>query len=598
MATQKYIVNQQLIENLLSWVRSGEIAIPEIQRPFVWEPSRVRELMDSLYQGYPTGYLIAWQNPNVNLKDGSIARGKKILIDGQQRVTALKAAINGDYVVNKEYKKIRIKIAFHPIDEVFEVQNTAILKDKTWIPDISELMSGNTNQFKAVSQYLQDNPEVSSDKIAEAFDRLFSILKKQIGYIELSPELDIDTVTEIFIRINSQGVVLSQADFAMSKIAANDIYDGNNLRKAIDYFCHLAVAPEFYENIRDHDAEFAKTDYFRKMTWLKDELDDLYDPSYTDMLRVAFTSKFHRGKLSDLVSLLSGRNFESKTFEDSISESSFNLLGEGVKDFINQTNFERFLMIIKSAGFISPRMINSQNSLNFAYVLYLHLRSLNVHAAQIEKTVRRWFVYSLLTKRYSGSVESVFDRDIRRIRERGAAENLIEKESASLSEAFWSSQLIQDLDSPSSNNPALNVFFAAQVKNNDPGFLSRDITIKSLIENRGDLHHIFPKDYLKQHGYNRFEYNQVANFVLCQQEINISMRNAAPVDYFKRIHDQIITGHADLGGIVTESQLLGNLKANCLPESVFNMTQDNYVDFLAMRRKLMSDKLREYYFGL
>ena len=115
--------------------------------------------------------------------------------------------------------------------------------------------------------------------------------------------MDIEIVTEIFIRINSKGVVLSQADFAMSKIAADTENSGNELRKTIDYFCHLAIAPEFYKHIEDNDKEFANTDYFSKMRWLKTETEDLYDPEYTDLIRVAFTSQFNRGRLSDLVSL-------------------------------------------------------------------------------------------------------------------------------------------------------------------------------------------------------------------------------------------------------------------------------------------------------
>lgn len=130
MSAQKYSVNQHLIETLLSWVKSGEIAIPEIQRPFVWDATKVRDLMDSLYQGFPVGYIIAWRNPTVKLKDGSLAEGKKVLIDGQQRVTALTAAIAGQQVVNQDYQQVRIRIAFHPIEERFEVSNPAIEKDK------------------------------------------------------------------------------------------------------------------------------------------------------------------------------------------------------------------------------------------------------------------------------------------------------------------------------------------------------------------------------------------------------------------------------------------------------------------------------------
>lgn len=320
MDIQKYSVNQHLIETVLAWVKSGEIAIPEIQRPFVWDSSKVRDLMDSLYQGYPIGYIITWLNPNVRLKDGSIATGKKVLIDGQQRVTALTAAILGNYVVNKDYQRIKIKIAFHPILEKFEVQTPVIVKDKSWISDISEILNGNTNAFSYINSYLSSNPDLDNEIVVQSISKLFNLTKKQIGLIDLAADLDIETVTEIFIRINNQGVVLSQADFAMSKIASNDVYGGQELRKAIDYFSHLAVAPEFYQFIADNDKDFSKTEYFQKMSWLKNENEDLYDPHYTDVLRVAFTSEFNRGKLSDLVSLLSGRNFENRSYEDAIAE--------------------------------------------------------------------------------------------------------------------------------------------------------------------------------------------------------------------------------------------------------------------------------------
>ncbi len=112
MNTQKYTVNQYFVETILAWVQGGEIAIPEIQRPFVWKSSKVRDLMDSLYQGYPVGYLITWRNPDVKLKDGSSSEGKKVLIDGQQRITAMMAAILGKEVINEDYKKVKIKIAF------------------------------------------------------------------------------------------------------------------------------------------------------------------------------------------------------------------------------------------------------------------------------------------------------------------------------------------------------------------------------------------------------------------------------------------------------------------------------------------------------
>ena len=595
---QKYSVNQQLIETLLVWVKSGEIAIPEIQRPFVWDSSKVRDLMDSLYQGYPVGYVIAWKNPNIRLKDGSLSEGKKILIDGQQRVTALTAAILGEYVIDKTYRRIKIKIAFNPLTEKFEVQNPAILKDKTWLHDISQAINGNIDLFEIAESYFELNPDVDKKQVRSAFTNLINIPKKQIGIIELAHDLDIETVTEIFIRINSKGVVLSQADFAMSKIATNTEYKGNELRKAIDYFCHLAIAPEFYKHIVDNDKDFAATGFFQKMQWLKTENEDLYDPDYTDLIRVAFTSQFNRGKLSDLVSLLSGRNFETRTFEDSIAEQSFATLKIGVENFINETNFKRFLMIVKSAGFISPKLIRSQNTLNFAYIIYLKLRELGVNSVAIESHVRRWLVYSILTGRYSGSPESFFDFDIKQIAERPFAEYLKEKEEGELSDAFWNAALPQSLDTSVASSPYFNVFLASQVKANDKGFLSKNVSVNDLISLRGDIHHLFPKDYLKKNGLDRGKYNQIANYVYMQSEINIKVGNKSPKDYFELINAQISGNQNLVSGISSHQELLENLQANCVPSEIMEMSFDDYSEFLVLRRKLMAAKMRNYYFSL
>jgi hypothetical protein len=596
--TQKYSVNQYLIETVLAWVKSGEIAIPEIQRPFVWDASKVRDLMDSLYQGYPIGYIITWKNPNIRLKDGTKSEGKKILIDGQQRVTALTAAILGEYVINNEYKKVRIKISFHPIEQRFEVFNTAIEKDNKWIPDISQIFSQDINIIKFINQYCRNNPDVDPELIYERIESLRKIMHKQIGLIELSSDLDIETVTEIFIRINSKGVVLSQADFAMSKIAANESYGGSTLRKCIDYFCHLTVSPEFYYHITDYDKDFAETEYFKKMSWLKNEHDDIYDPDYTDLLRVAFTYKFSRGKLADLVSLLSGRNFETRTYEEDIARESFEKLSKGIIDFINENNFKKFIMIIKSAGFITSHMIRSKNALNFAYILYLTLRSNGYNPAEIESYVRKWFVLSILTGRYSGSPESMFDYDIRNIASRGFNEYLKSIESAELSEAFWNVALIQELDTSSSASPIFNVFLAAQVKNNEKGFLSKDITVSELIFNLGDIHHIFPKDYLRKNGMKRSQYNQIANYVYMQSEINIKIGNKAPKEYFADLIQQCSGGGLKYGGINSLEELKENLGMNCIPESIFTMTFENYEEFLEQRRLLMAKKIRDYYYTL
>lgn len=593
---QKYSVNQHLIETILAWVTSGEIAIPEIQRPFVWDASKVRDLMDSLYQGYPIGYIIAWRNPNVRLKDGSTSEGKKILIDGQQRITALTAAILGQYVIDKTYKRIKIKISFNPITEKFEVQNPAILKDKTWLHDISEAINGDL--FEIADKYFELNPDVDKKSVRNAFSNLINIPKKQIGLIELASDLDIETVTEIFIRINSKGVVLSQADFAMSKISSNTEYGGDELRKLIDYFCHLAIAPEFHKHIEDNDKKFAQTDLYNKIKWLKNEKEDLYDPDYNDLIRVAFTSQFNRGKLSDLVSLLSGRNFETRTFETEIAEKSFEKLKKGVINFTNETNFKKFLMIIKSAGFIDNKLIRSQNALNFAYILYLKLRDLNVNSVDIEKFVKRWFVYSVLTGRYSGSPESMFDFDIKQISYKSMSEYLKEKEDAELSDAFWNASLPRSLDTSVASSPYFHIYLASQVKANDKGFLSKDVLVSDLILLRGDIHHLFPKDYLKRNGFERNKYNQIANYVYMQQEINIKVGNKAPDTYLSLLIENFTNNKNKFSGIENHEELIKNFEMHCIPRSIINSKFSDYEDFLHERRKLMALKIKDYYFSL
>jgi hypothetical protein len=595
---QKYSVNQYDVEVILAFIQSREIAIPEIQRPFVWDASKVRDLMDSLYKGFPIGYLIAWKNPNVRLKDGSLSEGKRVLIDGQQRVTALTVAILGQRVVDQEYRRVQINIAFNPIKEQFEVQNPAILKDSSWLPNIAELFRSDLDIFKVVGDYCAKNPAIAQQEVFNRVQRLQQIKNKQLGLIELDADLDIETVTEIFIRINSKGTVLSQADFAMSKIAANEANHGSHLRKCIDYFCHLSIAPEFHEQIRDRDSEFAATPDFQRMAWLRHENDHLYDPGYSDVLRVAFTSEFERGKLSDLVSLLSGRNFEAKTFEERIAEQSFARLHQGVQNFSNETNFKRFVMILRAAGFADASLIRSQNAVNFAYILFLKLRANNVAPDKIESAVPRWFVMSILTGRYSGSPESSFDFDIKQIAKRSIDDVLRDREAADLSEAFWSASLVQDLQTSVASNPNFLVFLAAQIRSGDKGFLSKEISVHDLVTHKGDIHHIFPKDYLKKNGLGKAAYNQVGNYAYMQSEINIRLGNRPPKEYFEGLQEQCAGGQLKYGSINTIEVLTDNLRMNAVPQSILNYDVNNYEMFLSERRQLMARKIRDYYFSL
>lgn len=414
----KYSVTQSPVTQLLTDVKSDKIAIPELQRPFVWDSVKVRDLMDSLYKGYPVGYLITWQSVGAKLKGGKIAAHQQILIDGQQRITALRAAVAGLKVINKRYKPVRITISFNPITEEFATLTPVIERNPQWIADISEYFN-TTSPLTFARKYLERNPNADETAFENNLARLSSIQNAQIGIISLDDGLDVETISEIFIRINSKGVPLSSADFAMSKIATYGDR-GRNLRKLIDYFCQLAVAPHAYSDIEENDREFADTPYLKAISWLKDEAEDLYDPEYSDIIRVAGLVGFSRGKASSIVSELSGRDPDTRKVEEERIPVAYDKLERALLQIVSKYHFDNFLMLVKSAGFITQGMVNSKNALNFAYALYLRLREdKTISEGERKRVVKRWFVMSMLTGRHSGSFESTWEQDIRRISELG-----------------------------------------------------------------------------------------------------------------------------------------------------------------------------------
>jgi uncharacterized protein with ParB-like and HNH nuclease domain len=230
MTGEKFTLMQYSVSAILGLIEAEQFVIPEIQRPFVWKRSQVRDLIDSLYNGYPTGYIITWKNPDVKIKDGGISSGKHVLIDGQQRITSLMAAISGIEILDEDFNKDRIKIAFNPFadDESkrFAVQDASHLKDKKWIPDISVIFKTDFKQRAFENAYAADNEGIDIDELSDSITKLKEIANRQIGVIELDHTLDISEVTEIFVRINSKGTSLSQSDFVMSKMAADTEHGG------------------------------------------------------------------------------------------------------------------------------------------------------------------------------------------------------------------------------------------------------------------------------------------------------------------------------------------------------------------------------------
>ena len=604
MFDTNYNINSLTVGAILGLIEAGTIAIPEIQRPFVWKRSKVRDLIDSMYNGYPTGYIIRWQSPNVKIKNGGESAGKFLLIDGQQRITALMTSILGIKIIDEDYQERVIKIAFNPMakddEERFAVQDQSHIKSSKWIEDISILFKPEFSQLKFIRKYCEENPEADEDELSKSITRLISIKNIQVGVVDLGSNLNIDEVTEIFVRINSQGKPLKEADFAMSKIAADEELGGNILRKTIDYFCHIATDPNFYNYIVEKDNQFAESEFAPKVKWLANEIDDIYDPDYNDMLRVSFAHKFGRGKLGQLVSLLSGRDFEARDYKKEIKEESFKLLKEGIENFINEYNFKQFVLAIKSAGFISNKMINSKMTLDFAYILFLMLHESNeVDKTEIKRYVQKWYVMAILTGRYVSSPESWMDKDIREIKAKGFKNYFRELEDAELSDTFWTIGLVQALETTASNSPYFSAYLAAQVYRGENALFSKAEKVADLISIAGDIHHIFPKEYLKQNGYNdKVKYNQVANYTYLDRPVNIKIGKDSPEVYFRKAFENCYNGEWGYTAIASEYELKENLKMNCIPEDICKYTIDRYEEFLLNRRKMMAKKIEEYYKSL
>lgn len=607
---EKYSINNEKVNILLGWVQSGVVAIPEIQRPFVWKKAQVRDLIDSLYNGYPVGYIITWQNPAVRLKDGTSSHGKQILIDGQQRITALRAAIKGLPVINDKYKEEKIAISFNPYTEEFKVQDSSTRRGAEWIADISEVMVEDFSTRRFISQYDEKNViEVDGEKkprftdaeldlIDRNLTKLLQIKNKEIGNIVLSSELPIDIVNDIFIRINQKGTKLSNADFVMSKIAVYEREQGDeygmNLRKFLDYFCNLAVEPMQYKDIEKNDTKFTSTDYYQHIAWLKNETSDLYDPEYSDILQTILALQFDRNKLGELVSLLSGRDFEQRIDLKEIADDSFAKLEEGIYKYTREHNFKHFIEdILMASGYGDKSILTAKGAINYLYGIYLRLRDIEDINTETLSKLRRLFVISLLKSRLTGS-SLAFSEDFKRIKKPGDLTKFVDTlEMQELTEVYWTSTLPDEFDKTNTSNQFWNVFVAAQRKLNYHGFLTPQLKVADMTT--PNIHHIFPRSYLIAQGLDKDSYNKIANFVYLRDDVNKKLDDDAPKVYLEKVRkfDGAFNNEID-----SEESLARNLKENAIPESVVNYDIANYEKFLEERRKEMAKLVKDYYYSL
>lgn len=567
------------LENLLHYIEIGDIGLPDIQRPFVWSNAKVRDLFDSMYRGFPVGYLLFWENGTGNgvKQIGSEAKQHtvpaRLIVDGQQRLTSLFAVFRGKQVLDKDYRYRQIEIAFRPRDGQFEVADAAIRKDSDWIPNISDLWASGKSSWKLVNDFIdqvskkEPLADEAKERIAHNLDRLFDLQKYPFTALEIAPTVDEEQVADIFVRINSEGVKLNQADFILTLLSV--FWDEG--RHALESFCRASrQAPA----AGDPPSPF----------------NHFIQPDPDQLLRVSVALGFRRGRLKSVYQVLRGKDMTTGLFSPELREAQFDVLKEAQEHVLNLTHWHPFLTSLVGAGYRGGEMVSSQSALLYAYAFYLLGRiQAGVSDHVLRKLIGRWFFASSLTGRYTSSPETVMDADLNRLEKAIDAESFVrvleEAMASELTNDFWSITLPANLDSSSARNPELFAYVASQNRLSAPVLFSHkkvaDLLDPALKTKKSALerHHLFPRAYLEKEGVTDLKLvNQLANFALLEWPDNIEVSDAPPAEYVPKLRQRF-----------TEADWHTMHEMHALPPGWEMM---EYPEFLDERRKRMARIIR------
>ncbi len=566
------------LSGLLHYIDIGDIGLPDIQRPFVWSNTKVRDLFDSMYRGFPVGYLLFWENahPNgtkrIGTTDKAHATPSRLIVDGQQRLTCLFAVFRGQKVMDADYRERHIEISFRPRDGKFDVADAAIRKDPEWIPNISTLWTGKASYtiVKSFLKSLSDKVDLTDDEeeqIAHNLDRLFDLQKYPFTALEIAPTVDEEQVADIFVRINSEGVKLNQADFVLTLLSV--FWDEG--RHALERFCRESRKPAASGSSPSPFNHFIQ-------------------PDPDQLLRVSVALGFNRGRLKSVYQVLRGKNIESGEYSPERREEQFDILKEAQAHVLNLTNWHQFLNALIGAGFRSTEMISSQSALMYSYAFYLIGRiQFKVPEHSLQKAIGRWFFASSLTGRYTGSPESAMDSDLNRIKvvndAKGFVAALDDVIASELTNDFWTITLPANLESSSARNPELFAYVAAQNRLVAPVLFSpkkiAELIDPALLAKKKALerHHLFPRAYLEKSGVTDLKLiNQMANYALLEWPDNIDISDSPPFEYVPVIRERF-----------SKPAWSTMEEAHALPPG---WEQMDYSEFLGKRRQLMASIIR------
>lgn len=558
---------------LVSMIDNGSIGLPEIQRPFVWKKSKVRDLFDSMYRGFPVGYFLFWKNSSAGAKQIGTATHQlpadRMIVDGQQRLTSLYAVMKGAPIIDENYAETQIEIAFNPLEGSFAVCSPAYRRSPHWIPSISVLWDDSIGLFTFVGRFierLQQEQDVSAElrrTIENNVQQLYKLNAYSFTAIELSAETDPEAVSDIFVRINSAGVELNQADFILTLMS---VYWDQG-RKELEAFCREAKVPS--------QGKPSPFNYF-------------LDPSPAELLRVSVGYGFRRGRLRSVYNLLRGKELDNEGIP--AGSNNFVVLKSAQAEVLKLSNWHQFLHCLMLAGFRSGRLITSTNTVLYSYVLFL-IGKLQ-HGVPIQKLkplIARWIFMSAITSRYTGSYETQIEYDLARLATVEGADGFVEALTRiiaeNLTEDFWAIVLPAQFETTAARSPTLYAYYAA-LSLLRARVLFSPMHVSDLLDPavRGDRlaverHHLYPVAYLKEQGISTSrDIDQIANFALVEWPDNLSIGKKPPSEYAAGL----------LEGLSPQQRERQSFW-HALPEGWTNM---DYSEFLSERRRLLAKVVR------
>ena len=572
---------------LINEIETGQLGLPELQRPFVWKDSKVRDLFDSMMKGYPIGYLMLWDCPNTSNKK-VIGKGahnydspKQVIIDGQQRLTSLYAVMKGKTVLDSKYKERDIIISYRPLKDKFEVGTPATEKDPEWIYNLSDLYTTKsshkfTNDFiKRLSSYREAKKDPLTDEdqdiISNNIAKVANLTQYSMPVFNINADANEEDVAEIFVRVNSKGVVLKQNDFILTLLS---LYWEEG-RKQIEEFSIASTTPP-KGNIT--------TSY-----------NNIIDVTAQDLIRVVMAYGFDRARMEYGYKLLRGADFDNKgTIDEKLRDKRFKTLKKKLPDVLNVHSWHEFLKSIMNAGYLSGGVILSRNSVFYSYAMYLIAKhrfdasyNENMHLTSL------WFFYAALTSLYTGSFESAVENHLNALKRMKSLDDykefILSRVNERLTNDYFDITLLgsEGLAVSGNGNNAWNAYVASlNILNAKLLFSKSNLPVSSLFapgtnSNRKSLekHHLFPKAYLKSLGYADSWINQMANYAYIDWKDNMDILDDDPAEYYPVICEGM-----------KKKDILRMEKENALPRGWENM---EYEEFLIERRKLMAAKIKE-----